>query len=146
MIKTDFRRSLFYGMPVILYAGMIFFISSFSDFSEEIPSFSGFDGLLHIIEYYLFGWLIIRWLLSKKKTFVNLYAPFLTILIGVLYGVGDEWHQSFVPGREATLTDVFFDGIGIVAATVTYRATRKRISFIDKFEESIERTFKNEAK
>ncbi len=34
------------------------------------------------------------------------------LLAAGLYGVSDEWHQSFVPGREATLRDVAFDVLG----------------------------------
>ena len=34
------------------------------------------------------------------------------LLGAALYGVSDEWHQSFVPGREATLRDVVFDVLG----------------------------------
>ena len=34
------------------------------------------------------------------------------LLVAALYGVSDEWHQSYVPGREATLRDVVFDVLG----------------------------------
>jgi len=30
------------------------------------------------------------------------------------YGVLDEWHQSFVPGRHASLADVLLDSAGVV--------------------------------
>ena len=32
--------------------------------------------------------------------------------LGVLYGVSDEWHQSFVPGRTAEWGDVRANAIG----------------------------------
>ena len=34
--------------------------------------------------------------------------------IASIYGVSDEWHQSFVPGRYASLTDVMLDVAGAV--------------------------------
>jgi VanZ family protein len=34
--------------------------------------------------------------------------------IASAYGVFDEWHQSFVPGRYASLTDVTLDVAGAV--------------------------------
>ena len=41
----------------------------------------------------------------------------------VLYGITDEFHQSFVAGRNASLLDVGFDALGsIMAATVGYGA------------------------
>jgi VanZ family protein len=30
------------------------------------------------------------------------------------YGVSDEWHQSFVPGRQADAADVWADAVGAV--------------------------------
>jgi VanZ family protein len=48
-----------------------------------------------------------------------------------LYGVFDEWHQSFVPGRYASLTDVALDvagavlGIWLAARMGRYTASRR---------------------
>lgn len=33
--------------------------------------------------------------------------------LAVLYGAVDEWHQSFVPGRQPSLLDVLTDGVGV---------------------------------
>ena len=38
----------------------------------------------------------------------------LLILLGLLYGVSDELHQRFVPGRNSSLADLAADGIGTV--------------------------------
>jgi VanZ like family len=42
-------------------------------------------------------------------------AP-LGFAIGVLYGVGDEWHQSYVPGRSSSPFDLATDTVGALAA------------------------------
>ena len=34
--------------------------------------------------------------------------------LGILHGLLDEYHQSFVPGRTATAIDVFIDSVGVV--------------------------------
>jgi len=36
--------------------------------------------------------------------------------LAVAYGVTDEWHQRFVPGRSATLGDLAADAVGAVVA------------------------------
>jgi VanZ family protein len=36
----------------------------------------------------------------------------------VAFGVSDEWHQSFVPGREVALYDIAVDALGALAAVV----------------------------
>ena len=37
-------------------------------------------------------------------------------LLAVVYGVSDEWHQAFVPGRMADIADVAADAVGAVVA------------------------------
>ena len=37
---------------------------------------------------------------------------FWAFMIALVYGITDEWHQSFVPGREATFRDLCFDAAG----------------------------------
>jgi VanZ family protein len=50
--------------------------------------------------------------------------------IGVLYGVSDEWHQSFVAGRNPSAADLAADVAGIVLGytAVVMHLTRKVLS------------------
>jgi VanZ family protein len=41
-------------------------------------------------------------------------------LIGAAYGLSDEWHQSFVAGRDASLVDASFDAAGALAGAVAW--------------------------
>ena len=41
-----------------------------------------------------------------------------SILIASLYGITDEWHQSFVPGRTSSVKDWLADAAGILVALV----------------------------
>jgi VanZ family protein len=43
------------------------------------------------------------------------------VVLCVAYGVTDEFHQSFVPGREATAWDVAKDAVGAVVGVWVYR-------------------------
>lgn len=52
--------------------------------------------------------------IRSRRRMLTLFA----ILIGVLYGASDEFHQSFVPARSAELHDVFVDAIGVVAGVL----------------------------
>lgn len=124
---------MIYGAPVLVYAGLIFLLSSTTALTDAIPSVFGFDKLAHFCEYFLFGFLIHRWLCATQSRFANLYATALTVLIGTLYGLSDEWHQSFVPGRHASPWDVLFDSLGVIAAAATYHRIIKRIPFRGNF-------------
>lgn len=56
--------------------------------------------------------------------------PWLATALALAYAVSDEWHQSFVPGRNGTVTDVAIDalGMGLAAAGWLYwrRLARRR--------------------
>jgi VanZ family protein len=138
MKKSLLRHWLYYGGPVLVYAATIFYISSLSLFLEESSSFSGFDKLVHFLEYYPFGWLICRWLLSAERSFLRKHAILLTIVVGISYGLSDEWHQSFVPGRDASLWDALFDATGVAVAAFTYRILM-RINLLRKLEDRLEK-------
>lgn len=42
----------------------------------------------------------------------NQKSRILILLVVLLYGISDEFHQGFVPERNATILDVFFDFLG----------------------------------
>jgi VanZ family protein len=62
---------------------------------------------LHIVEYGVL-FLLWRFALYKNKRSVKIAA-----IISILYGVSDEFHQTFVPTREGRIRDVFIDALGI---------------------------------
>jgi VanZ family protein len=77
--------------------GLIFYFSSYPE-PIELPSFSYSDKLLHIVEYGILASLIYLALRDLNSAKHHLVA--LAFAIAFLYGVSDEIHQYFVPGRE----------------------------------------------
>jgi VanZ family protein len=66
----------------------------------------------HFVEYAILSVLVYRALIrsgigSKK-------AIIISAVFSVIYAVSDEWHQSFVPGREPRLRDVVIDSFGAI--------------------------------
>lgn len=132
------ERLCFYVLPLFLYLLLIFFLSSISRYPEEISWVFSFDKCLHTIEYYLLGYLLMRVLVtSPHRAFSGAPVAFL-IIFGTLYALGDEWHQSFVPGRYASGFDLLFDSSGVVLAAFTYRLVRYNIRWIQWIEDRIE--------
>lgn len=95
----------------------------------------------HFTEYAILGMLLTlttaAWLLPGQKDPVHLHAGppaagFLSVgagfilpfLIGVLYAVSDEIHQTFVPGRAGQLRDVLIDSCGVLAGICIIRVLR----------------------
>ena len=49
-------------------------------------------------------------------------------LLAIIYALTDEFHQSFVPGRHASLIDVaLFDNLGALISLLAYSHIRTRI-------------------
>jgi VanZ family protein len=100
-------------LPALLWAGFIFFVSAQP--KEAFERF-GLTGLLlttmgHLITYavlMLFVSLALHYG-SKIPTRFVLVTAFVVI---ALYGLTDEYHQSFVPGRTPTLIDWLVDLAG----------------------------------
>lgn len=73
----------------------------------------GADKIVHALEYAVLGALVTRALLAAPGL-----APIAAAVIGaalaVLYGVSDEWHQSFVAGRFSSRADLVADALGSI--------------------------------
>ncbi len=76
------------------------------------------DKLTHIILYAGFGLLIYLALKHSSNPVIRNYAFILAIIIGTAYGASDEIHQSFVPGRTASVYDLLADIIGLTFAQI----------------------------
>ena len=112
------RKFLIFWMPVIFYAGFIFFISSLP--SEELPTYFLYDKLVHLIEFAILGFLLTRAIRNYYPSLNSVKIFFLVVICVFFYGVSDELHQSFTPGRVAEFGDLFTDGLGGVVGNLVY--------------------------
>jgi len=108
-----------YWLPLCLYAGLIFYVSSIPKPLPQI-SIPYFDKFLHVIEYAIFGILSAR--AFKSSAQVALYKNFIifAVLASVLYGASDELHQLFVSCRDCDVFDVTADLIGGTIGAIFY--------------------------
>jgi len=91
----------------------MFYLSAQSSAPEFLPSFWLSDKFLHGLEYSIFGALIFHAIQSSPTRPETLMIRFiLSLSIVLLYGISDEFHQSFVPYRDASSYDVLADVVG----------------------------------
>jgi VanZ family protein len=78
--------------------GLIFFLSSHP--GDELPKYGWmqFDKVLHTLEYAGLGFFLMVGLTALVER--PWLAVLLAALIGLAYGISDEYHQSFVPHRQ----------------------------------------------
>ena len=97
--------------------GVIFAFSSVPDLGTGL---GGWDLLLrklaHTAEYALLGVLLAR---ATGRT-----GP--ALLLGTLYAVSDEIHQTFVPGRIGSPLDVAIDTVGVAVGVALWQLSRTR--------------------
>ena len=120
--KVTKRESRIFWMLTVSYMGLIFFLSSLHGFSlPELPKNS--DKFIHTVAYMPLGFLFY---MSLIKSGFGRYVFAFAMLLTVLYGVTDEFHQSFVPGRYATIGDVVADSIGALLGCLGASFIKKR--------------------
>ena len=107
--------------PPVLYMALIFAISSMEQPPLPMPEFEWLtiDKLYHFIEYAILGGLLARAFVKAKPSVVPPQLVwYIAALLSILYGASDEWHQTFVPGRFATLADWVADVLGSIAGVL----------------------------
>jgi VanZ family protein len=92
---------------------VIFYFSSLHQ--PPLPNGVG-DKPAHAIGYFGFGFVIARALGAGMPPRVTLLQALAGVAIASVYGVSDEWHQSFVAGRTADIADWYADSIGAAIA------------------------------
>ena len=112
------KRILLSWVPALIWMSAIFAFSA----SPSLPEAPGrvLDVVVkktaHVLEYGLLACLYLRGLrrFSRNGEILRLIAVGLCLA----YALSDEYHQSFVPGRNGRLLDVAVDGVGACGAMV----------------------------
>ena len=116
-LVTRYLRWLYYWLPVLLWMGVIFVASSRSHLpfyvNETVDFMTKKAG--HITEYGVLAFLLWR-AISKGRGWSALPSFGGAFVLSLLYAVSDEFHQTFVPGRNGTLTDIGLNALGVLLA------------------------------
>ena len=121
-------RFIKYWLPVIFWAGLIFYFSSVPNLSSGLAAF--WDVFLRKIAHagifgVLFLLVFIAFYFGHKISFKK--ALIWSLVLAVAYAFSDEAHQYFVPERQARLLDVGFDSLGIFLVGFIVIYFKKRI-------------------
>lgn len=81
---------------------------------QWLPGLASFNPM-HYVSYFILGLAVAYGLGRLSATW---RGCLLNIVICVVYGLTDEWHQFFVPMRSPDMTDVLHDGMGAAAASL----------------------------
>jgi len=116
-LKTNNRVFIFIYLPLIIHWITILILTSLP--SDQVPSVEIGDKVNHYIAFFVLGFFLNltlkyqnRYPVLKKNILLT------TIIIAAGYGLLDELHQLFVPGRSAEVLDWIADFIGAISGSI----------------------------
>lgn len=108
-----------YQLPAILVALLIFTGSSIP--AESFPSLGIFkyDKVIHFALFFTLCFFTHRAVMFQNRIpFLSRNHLPVSVFLTILYGVIDEGHQAFVPGRSPELLDFLTDSAGAIACAL----------------------------
>lgn len=110
------RRWLADWWPALGLMAAIFGVSSIQNLTTLPGNLS--DKVGHFGAYAVLGALVLRATSRARWDGVTGVAAFQAWAVSAAYGVSDEFHQRFVPGRTAALDDWAADALGAATAAI----------------------------
>jgi VanZ family protein len=103
----------------LVYMGFIFVLSSIPGEQLPLPQFFLSDKLAHFLTYLGLGVLIafrsgLTDLTKGRKVAAWTKGGWIAPMVGILYGLFDEFHQLFTPHRTFDLRDWMTDILGVL--------------------------------
>lgn len=101
---------------------MIFILSVSSIPQDSLPKtfLLAWDKLLHLVEYFILGILAV-----KSMNDVTLRSILIVVLFGTMFGIIDEYLQSYISGRMSSGYDVVADTIGVIIGALLVLGNKK---------------------
>jgi VanZ family protein len=99
-------------VPVLLLMGTIFFLSHQPGIKLQLPYIFGLDKLAHGVMYAALAATVLYTVSRKAQLLRPWRTGALIVFFCLLYGMTDEYHQSFVPGRVPSFGDIIADVVG----------------------------------
>ena len=117
MISLLEKNRIISVILIVLIAIEIFYFSS----KSSVPGTGGISYLpivYHFVVFFLFSFFLLAAIKGNKKLKVSYLIT--ALILSVIYAISDEFHQSFVPGRDASIRDILTDSAGIILSLLTY--------------------------
>lgn len=124
-MKFVLNKFIIFWFPVLIWAGFIFFLSSIPNLKTDLEQDFILRKIAHMLEYAILCFLLIRAFAKEKLT--NKKIAIYSIVFAIFYAFTDEYHQTFIQGRQGSLKDAGIDSIGILIMAWLWYIRNKRI-------------------
>lgn len=103
-------------LPVVAYMAMLYWFSSWTDVPAAPGGLS--DKQVHFLLYAGLAVVSARALARGQWRALTLLVAIGATAVASAYGIVDEYHQTWVPGRTFERADMIVDALGALAASV----------------------------
>ena len=111
------RKVALVYIPLIIYWSLLLMGTSLP--APDVPSFGIGDKFTHFGAYFGLAVLLsFTFHYQNKYLFLKKYFLTSTLVVVTVYGLLDEFHQSFIPGRSSEFFDWVADVIGAAAGII----------------------------
>ncbi len=107
-------------LPTFFIMAVIFYMSSQTGDSINLPDINNIDKLCHALEYGTLGATFLYALHPIRNQLAPIKIALITIIFCTMYGVSDEIHQMFVAGRDSSIADIWADFTGALIITTIW--------------------------
>lgn len=108
-----FKIPLVYAIQDLLEGAGIYFVTDLVEYA-----YAHKDKVAHMFLYFGLGVFLHMTFRSSDSSVMRKYAAPFAFIVGILYGISDEIHQSYVPGRTSSVADLFANGLGLMLAQI----------------------------
>jgi len=115
--RLSIRSAFIAWFPPLLWSIGIFYFSSLPSFAFHLPSIRFIDKLIHAVIFGALNVLILRGCREMGATKSGLLFG---MYYSILFGLSDEVHQYFVPGRSTDPLDFMADVVGVLISGWIY--------------------------
>ena len=116
-------------LGVFAVMGTIFFLSSLPGDSFSLPDIIDIDKVLHALVYGVLALTVLFAIPEERYRRNPWLASLLVVVFCLLFGISDEYHQSFVPYRTPSVPDLGADTIGaVIVVSLWFKWIFRKIS------------------
>lgn len=119
-VESRLIGKFLFWIPAIIIMSLIFYLSS----KQSVPGPSFPDYIAHFIAYGILAATYYFALRNSSGSRVNFVL--LAFLLTSFYGLSDEIHQSFVPGRESSVKDWAVDSFAGLVVPLAWNSLKAK--------------------
>lgn len=110
----NLKKIISWWILALLWMGVIYYFSAQPSLKSELQPIWDLIArkLAHMAEFFVLAYLFFK--AYSSLGFTKIRSIVFALTFSIIYAIFDEWHQRFVSGRVASITDILIDSLGIL--------------------------------